>query len=60
LEVHVKKVNTMPSPASVDNSKPTTTGGYASFEEWATLDPGGYKKANNNQTDGSIKIGYGD
>jgi len=60
LEVHVKKVNTMPSPASVDNSKPTETGGYASFEEWASLDPNGYKKANNSQTDGSIKIGYGD
>tara|TARA_R110002073_G_scaffold45581_2_gene125604 strand:- start:364 stop:720 length:357 start_codon:yes stop_codon:yes gene_type:complete len=60
LEVHVKKVNTMPSPASVDNSKPTETGGYASFEEWASLDPTGYKKANNSQTDGSIKIGYGD
>ena len=60
LEVHVKKVNTMPSPASVDNSKPTETGGYASFEEWASLDPSGYKKANNSQTDGSIKIGYGD
>ena len=59
LEVHVDKINTTPNPASVDNSKPTTTGGYASFEEWATTDPEGYKKANNPQTSGSIKIGYG-
>jgi len=59
LEAHVKKVSTAPSPASVDNSKPTSTGGYASFEEWATVDPDGYKKANNPQTSGNIKIGYG-
>ena len=59
LEVHVKKVSTTPSPASVDNSKPTSTGGYASFEESASLDPSGYKKANNPQTSGNIKIGYG-
>jgi hypothetical protein len=59
LRVHVKKVSTTPSPASVDNSKPTSTGGYASFEEWASLDPSGYKKANNPQTSGNIKIGYG-
>ena len=59
LEAHVEKVSTTPSPASVDNSKPTSTGGYASFEEWASLDPSGYKKANNPQTSGNIKIGYG-
>ncbi len=59
LRVHVKKVSTMPTPASVDNSKPTSTGGYASFEEWASVDPSGYKKANNPQTSGDIKIGYG-
>ena len=59
LEVHVKKVSTTPSPASVDNSKPTSTGGYASFEEWASVDPSGYNKANNPQTSGKIKIGYG-
>ena len=59
LEAHVEKVNTKPSPASVDNSKPTSTGGYASFEEWASVDPDGYKKANNPQTSGDIKIGYG-
>ena len=60
LEFHVSKVSTKPSPASVDNSKPTSTGGYASFEEWATIDPKGYKKANDPQTSGKIKIGYGD
>ena len=60
LEAHVEKVNTKPSPASVDNSKPTSTGGYASFEEWASVDPEGYNKANNPQTAGNIKIGYGD
>jgi len=60
LEVHVEKVNTKPSPATVDNSKPTETGGYSSFEEWATLDPKGYKKANDPTTSGKIKIGYGD
>jgi len=59
LEDHVEKVSTTPSPASVDNSKPTSTGGYASFEEWASVDPDGYKKANNPQTSGNIKIGYG-
>ena len=60
LEFHISKVNTKPSPASVDNSTPTSTGGYSSFEEWATLDPKGYKKANDPQTSGKIKIGYGD
>ena len=60
LEFHVSKVNTKPSPATVDNSKPTSTGGYSSFEEWATIDPKGYKKANDPQTSGKIKIGYGD
>ena len=60
LEFHISKVNTKPSPASVDNSTPTSTGGYASFEEWATIDPKGYKKANDPQTSGKIKIGYGD
>jgi len=60
LEFHVSKVSTKPSPASVDNSKPTSTGGYASFEEWAQVDPKGYKKANDPQASGGIKIGYGD
>lgn len=59
LEFHVSKVSTKPSPASVDNSKPTSTGGYASFEEWASVDPKGYKKANDPQSSGGIKIGYG-
>jgi len=60
LEVHVEKVNAKPLPAQVDNSKPTSTGGYSSFEEWATLDPKGYKQANDPQTSGKIKIGYVD
>ena len=60
LEVHIEKVNAKPSPASVDNSKPASTGGYASFEEWAHVDPDGYKKANDPQTSGKVKIGYGD
>jgi len=60
LEVHVDKFTAKPSPASVDNSQPTSTGGYASFEEWAALDPKGYKKANDPQTSGGIKIAYGD
>ena len=59
LDLHVEKVNTKPSPASVDNSKPTSTGGYATYEEWAQLDPKGYKKANDPQASGGIKIGYG-
>ena len=59
LEAHVKKVTTKPSPASVDNSKPTSTGGYASFEEWASVDPEGYKRVNTPQNSGDIKIGYG-
>ena len=59
--VHNKLItNAKPSPASVDNSKPTSTGGYASFEEWAQIDPKGYEKANNPQTSGDIKISYGD
>jgi len=60
LEVHVDRVSTKPSPASVDNSKPSSTGGYSSFEEWASIDPKGYQKANNPQSSGKIKIGYGD
>ena len=59
LELHVDKFNTKPSPASVDHSQPIVTGGYASFEEWAVLDPDGYKKANDPQTSGKIKIAYG-
>ena len=60
LELHVDKFNTKPSPASVDNSQATSTGGYATFEEWAAVDPKGYKKANDPQTSGNIKIAYGD
>ena len=60
LELHVDKFNTKPSPASVDNSQATSTGGYATFEEWAAVDPKGYKKANDPQTSGKIKIAYGD
>ena len=59
LELHVDKFNTKPSPASVDNSQATSTGGYATFEEWAAVDPKGYKKANDPQTSGKIKIAYG-
>ena len=58
LEVHVDKFNTKPSPAPVDNSKPTTAGGYSSYEEWAQVDPKGYKKANDAAASGNIKIGY--
>jgi len=60
LRAHVKKMSTKPSPASVDNSQATSTGGYATFEEWAAVDPKGYKKANDPQTSGNIKIAYGD
>jgi len=60
LELHVDKFTTKPSPASVDNSQATSTGGYATFEEWAAVDPKGYKKANEPQTSGKIKIAYGD
>ena len=60
LELHVDKFTTKPSPASVDNSQATSTGGYATFEEWAAVDPKGYKKANDPQTSGNIKIAYGD
>jgi len=59
LEKHVDKIKTRPSPASVDNSQATSTGGYATFEEWAAVDPDGYKKANDPQTSGKIKIAYG-
>jgi len=59
LDIHVNKFNTKPSPASVDNSQATNTGGYASFEEWAAVDPKGYNKANDAQTSGKIKIAYG-
>ena len=58
LEVHVGKANTKLNPASVDNSKPTSFGGYASFEEWASLDPKGYEKANNTIQGSGIKIAY--
>jgi len=59
LEAHVDKFSSKPNPANVDNSKPTETGGYATYAEWAALDPEGYKKANTPQTSGKIKIGYG-
>jgi len=59
LEVHVDKFSSKPNPANVDNSKPTETGGYATYAEWAALDPKGYEKANTPQTSGKIKIGYG-
>ena len=47
----------------VDTSNPTRRpsgefGGYESYVEWATKDPEGYKKANNEATSGKIKIGY--
>ena len=58
LEVHVGKANTKLNPASVDNSTPTSFGGYASFEEWASLDPKGYEKANNTIQGSGIKIAY--
>jgi dsDNA-specific endonuclease/ATPase MutS2 len=53
------KVIMKPNPVSIDNSKPSSMGGYSSFPEWATADPEGYKKANNPQTSGKIKVGYG-
>lgn len=59
LEVHVQKINAKPNPATTDNSKPSTMGGFASFEEWAAFDPEGYKKATTAQTSGKIKVGYG-
>ena len=59
LETVHKKLHTTPSPVSVDNSTPSSTGGYASFEEWAAVDPDGYEKANGTQTSGKRKIGYG-
>ena len=59
LEVHVDKVSQKPNPVNVDNSKPSQMGGYGSYEEWATLDPKGYKKANDSLKAGKIKIGYG-
>ena len=57
LEFHVQKVSAKPQPANVDNSKPSSTGGYATFEEWAQQDPNGYKKANENRS--KITLGYG-
>ena len=59
LEVHVDKVITNPKPKQVDNSIPGTKMGYSSMEEWATIDPKGYEKANTPQTSGKIKIAYG-
>lgn len=58
LEVHVDKFSTKPSTVPVDNSKPSSLGGYSSYEEWASVDPKGYKKANSQAS--NIKIGYGD
>jgi len=34
-------------------------GGYESYQEWATKDPDGYKKANQSPAGQGIKIGYG-
>ena len=58
LEFHVSKVNTKPSPASVDNSKPSSMGGYSSFAEWAALDPKGYEKSNNTLAGTGVKIAF--
>jgi seryl-tRNA synthetase len=59
LEVHVERLKTRPKPASTDNAKPSAMGGFTSFEEWAVADPKGYEQANNAQTSGKIKVGYG-
>ena len=59
LEIHVERISAKPNPASTDNTKPSTMGGYASFEEWAALDPIGYQTATTPQTSGKIKVGYG-
>lgn len=58
LELHIDR-SVSNSPAPVDNSKPTDSGGYESLPEWAQEDPKGYKKANDPQTSGKIKIAYG-
>ena len=58
LEVHVARISAKPNPATTDNTKPSTMGGYASFEEWAALDPIGYQTATTPQTSGKIKVGY--
>jgi len=59
LELHVERIKTRPKPASTDNAKPSAMGGFATYEEWAAFDPDGYEKANNAQTSGKIKVGYG-
>ena len=45
LEAHVDKFNSKSSPARVDNSKPSETGGYGSALDFAVNDPQGYEKA---------------
>jgi hypothetical protein len=58
LEAHVDKFNSKPNPMPVDNSKASTMGGYASYEEWAHKDPEGYEKATNPVKNGGITIAY--
>jgi len=62
LEVIQKKFSTANSnPKNVPEGLDKSTGefgGYSSMEEWAMKDPKGYQKANNNLTNGGIKIGY--
>ena len=64
LETYVNKVTNVNAPststARATSGKAGDFGGFQSFEEWATKDPDGYKKANQTNTAKGIAIGYGD
>ena len=64
LELYAERIGSG-SALPTSNARPTNDksgtgefGGFSSYEEWATKDPDGYKKANDPQTSGGIKIGY--
>ena len=56
--MNVSKTNVPNVPEGRD-AKLGEFGGYKSYEEWASKDPDGYKKANQSPTSQGMKIGYG-
>ena len=56
--LNVSKSNVPNVPEGRD-AKLGEFGGYSSYEEWASKDPDGYKKANQSPTSQGMKIGYG-
>ena len=64
LELYVGKVTNTANPLPTNTSRAGSQqpqgdfGGYESYEQWATKDPEGYKKANQANSSKGITIGY--